>query len=176
MWVNVRPYLGRDDISNMIVPLTVAPRGAGEGITVGELERGFRASFDRGIKQRAWLDELKGMVTHGASDTRGSSFFDVSNVGYFPTTGPFVDTWSQSSERAMACNSALPIAAVTVFGKENARLTLRLPYSQHVFTRSDASRAFCAIRHYLQHVRRSDKVGDAIRQMRAAVEESSCGA
>jgi hypothetical protein len=170
MWVSLRPYLKTEPLGNLIVPLTVVPKSVSKDMTIGELEKSFRRSFKSGIEKRGWLEELEFMLANGSRPRQGSSFFDVSNVGYFPTTGPFVDTWSQQSQTAMSCNGALAIAAVTVFGKErNARLTLRLPYSQHVFTRGDVSRVFKGVQYYLQHIDRSRKVGEVIGEIREAI-------
>jgi hypothetical protein len=170
LWASIRPQLKNADLGNLIVPLTVVPETVSLQMTVGELEKSFRRSFVAGMKGRTWLTEIKEMVERGSTPRRGSSFFDVSNVGYFPTTGPFLDTWSQQSETAMSCNGVLALATVTVFGKEkNARLTVRLPYSQHVFTRSDITKALKAVLFYLRNVRRDQKVGDVIRAIREEV-------
>jgi hypothetical protein len=169
MWASLRGYATKYELGNLIVPLTIFPAKVSSEMTIGEFEQSFRRDFVMKMKKREWLNELNVMLNSGSRPRAGSSFFDVSNVGYFPTTGPFVDTWSQQSQTAMSCNGALALAAVTVFGKENARLTLRLPYSQHIFTRSDASQIFKGIQYYLQHIKRNEKVGNAIREIREAI-------
>jgi hypothetical protein len=60
----------------------------------------------------------------------------------------------------------VPLAAVTVDGGNNPRLTLRFPYSPFVFTRSQSVRTFKAITHALQHIKTETKIGDAIREIR----------
>jgi hypothetical protein len=170
MWISLRDCLKRYDLGNLIAPLTVAPEKVSPEMSIGDFEKSFRRDFQEKMKKREWLYELKVMATTGAKTRSGSAFFDNSNVGYFPTTGPFVDAWTQESETAMYCNQAFPLCSVTLFGKENARLTLRLPFSPHVFTRSDAARAFKGVQHYVQHIRRNMKVGDAIREIREAID------
>jgi hypothetical protein len=170
MWVSLRGHLKKFDLGNLIVPLTVAPASVSPAMSISDFEKSFRRSFNAGMKSGAWLTEMKVLMDSGSRPRQGSSFFDVSNVGYFPTTGPFVDTWSQQSQTGMSCNGALALAAVTVYGKQkNARLTLRLPYSPHVFTRSDMATVFKAVQHYLLHIRRDRTVGDAIREIREAI-------
>jgi hypothetical protein len=169
MWASLRGYAPKYVLGNLVVPLTIVPEKVDSEMSIGDFEKSFRRDFVMKMKKREWLNELNALVQSGSQPRSGSSFFDISNVGYFPTTGPFVDTWSQQSETAMSCNGALALAAATVFGRENARLTLRLPYSQHVFTRSDRSRVFKGIQYYLQHIKRNVKVGDAIRAIGEAI-------
>jgi hypothetical protein len=169
MWVSLRGSVTQHELGNLIVPLMIAPEKVSSEMSIGDFEKTFRRDFEMKMKNREWLNELNAMLTTGSKPRSGSSFLDISNVGYFPTTGPFVDFWSQQSETAMSCNGALALAAATVFGKENARLTLRLPFSQHVFTRSDAARVFEGVQYYLQHIRRNAKVGDTIREIREAI-------
>jgi hypothetical protein len=52
------------------------------------------------------------------------------------------------------------------FGNENAKLSLRYPYSQFVSTRAEASRAFKAAIHSMKHIGPDVRVGDAIRELR----------
>jgi hypothetical protein len=68
--------------------------------------------------------------------------------------------------RASFFTDNIGLSSVTTFGNENAKLTLRYPYSQFVFTRADAGRAFRAVVHSLKHIGPERKVGDAIAELR----------
>jgi hypothetical protein len=170
MWVSMRGSVKEYEFGNFIVPLTIVPEKVSSNLSVGEFEKRFRRDFEIKMKKREWLNELNVMLKSGSRPIIGNSFFDVSNVGYFPTTGPFVDSWSQQSQTAMCCNGVLALAVATVFGRENAHLIMQLPFSQHVFTRSDATRVANGVKYYLQNINRKVKVGDAITQIRKAID------
>jgi hypothetical protein len=62
------------------------------------------------------------------------------------------------------------LSSITLFGGEKDRLTLRYPYSQFVFTRTDAVKGLKAIVYSLQKIRAETKVADAIRALREVVQ------
>jgi hypothetical protein len=96
-------------------------------------------------------------------------FVDVPNVGSFPTVGPFVDAWAQLTPRVQFLSDDIALSALTTFGNENAKLTLRYPYSQFVFTRADAGRTFRTFVHSLKHIGGERKIGDTIAEFREVI-------
>jgi hypothetical protein len=165
-WVNIRPYIKVDTVGFVVGPCSMIAEGVTDDLTIGEFQKRLRRDFTDKIKRRYWLNGVKLMATDVAMPRLPNSMFDVSNVGYFPIKGPFVDACGQMTPLASQFTPCIGLSSVTTFGNENAKLTLRYPYSQFVFTRSDAVRAYKAIVHSIQYIGLDVKIGDAIREMR----------
>jgi hypothetical protein len=118
------------------------------------------------MADRYYLKAIRAMGEGKSSSRPGSSCFDVSNVGYFETTGPIVDAFGQLAVVDGPWKELIGLSSITLFGGQNDRLTLRYPYSQSVFTKTDAVNAVRGIVHALQKIRPEMKVVDAIRELR----------
>jgi hypothetical protein len=169
-WVNVRPYVNRWAVGNYAAPMSMVADGMTGEATLADLELKLRRDYNDKRKRRYVLKGLKAFIDALPVPRVSGAFFDISNVGYFPTTGPFIDTWGQMTLLARSSNSGIGMSALTVYGNDKARLTLRFPYSQLVFTRSDAVRTFRAVCHSLQHLKPNMKIKDAIRELQAAAD------
>jgi hypothetical protein len=168
-WVNMRPFVNDNSVGCVAAQCSVVAEGITYETTVGELEKRLRNDFVAKLKRGYCVGGIKSIIDNVPTPRPPSVFFDVSNVGYFPTVGPFVDAWGQMTPRARFFTDNIGLSSVTTYGNENAKLTLRYPYSQFVFTRAEASRAFRAIVHSVKNIGPEMKVGDAIRELREVV-------
>jgi hypothetical protein len=164
-WVNLRPYIPNDAIGNLIGQVLFVVNGLPESTTVGDLDRIIRRIFRDRIEEKYYLNGIKAMGSGKRVSRPGGAFFDVSNVGYFETTGPITDAFGQLTVPGLVWLEVIGLSSITIFGGDNDRLTLRYPYSQFVFTRTDAIRAFKAFIHSLQKIRTETKVMDAISEL-----------
>jgi hypothetical protein len=165
-WHNMRPHINNDSIGNLIAPFTIIAKNVTEDMTVGQLDQALRDDFTDKMKREYYVAALKATLDGMPLERTPTTFFDVSNVGYFDISGVYRNMWAQATIPARNCTSAVPLGAVTLVDKKNPRLTLRYPYSQLVYTRSQAVRTFKAIVHSLQHLKQETKIGDALREMR----------
>jgi hypothetical protein len=168
-WVNLRPFIKDYSVGCLIGPCSIIADGVSEKMTVGELEQKLRRDFTSKIKRKYYLDGMKSMIDNYPVPKPASAFFDVSNVGSLPIGGPFVDLWGKMTPTASFATNVIGLSSATTFGNENAKLTLRYPYSPFVFTRAEAGRAFRAIGHSLKHIGLERKVGDAIAELREVI-------
>jgi hypothetical protein len=168
-WVNLRPYIGNNSIGNLIGRVNLIAEGISGSATIGDLESRIRRSFEERIATKAYLKCLRAVGERKRFSIPGGAFFDVSNVGYFETRGPIVDAFGQLTVPGIAWTEVLGLSSITLFGNENARLSLRYPYSQFVFTRSDALRAVKAFVHSLQNHSQNTTIGSAIDELRSVV-------
>jgi hypothetical protein len=165
-WVNVRRFMKDDSIGCSLAPCSIVAEGVSNDMTVGELEKRLRKDFIAKMKRNHFLDGVKAMVDGIPNPQPPGAHFDISNVGYFGTFGPFVDVWVQMTALAKSATGDIGLSSAVTFGNENAKLTLRYPYSQFVFTRAEASRDFKEIVHSMKHIGPKVKVGDAIRELK----------
>jgi hypothetical protein len=126
----------------------------------------MRNDFIAKMKRDYFLDGMKVMIDRIPKPEPPGAYFETSNIGYFPTVGPFVDAWGQMTALAKWVTDDIGLSTAVIFGSQNPRLILRYPYSQFVFTRAEASRAFKAAVHSMKHIGPEVKVGDAIRELR----------
>jgi hypothetical protein len=156
----------RSGIGNTIASVTVGAEGATPEWTLAELEAAIRRDFSDKMKQKTYLMDMAAQGKNFPRRQMESAFFDVSNSGYYPMGDPFVDVFVQQSVPAKCCTRALPFGAATNFQGQRKRQFFRYPYSQAVFARKDAEKAFKALMHALQHFKPNLKIKDAIKELR----------
>jgi hypothetical protein len=171
-WVNLRPFIKNNSICHRAGPCSIIAEGVSDQMTVGELERKLRRDFSEKIKRKYCLNGIKSIMDRYRVPKPPNTFFDVSNVGYFQTNGPFVDQCGRMTGTARNRNM-INLTAVTTFGSENAKLGLHYGYSQFVFTRGEAERALRGIGHSLKHIGLERKIGDAISELREVIGSQS---
>jgi hypothetical protein len=165
-WHNMRPHIKSEAIGNLIAPFTLIAKNVSEEMTISQFDQALRDDFKDKMKREYYVAALKATLDGMPLAKTPTAFFDVSNVGYFELSGPFVGFWAQGTIPARNCTAAVPLAAITLVDKKNPRFTLRYAYSQLVFTRSQAVRTFKAIVHSLQNIKPEMKVRDALRELR----------
>jgi hypothetical protein len=169
-WVNLRPYLNDTDIGNTISPLVVAAPGATKEMTVGQFEERIRRDFAAKLKRNDQLLGLKSYVDDLDIALKPASFYDVSNSGYFPNAGPFVDMFLMQSALTSMSLWAIAFGSATLYGGPNRKILFRYPYSQAVYTRKDTERYMKALMHSLQFITAKMTVKDAIAQLRTVLD------
>jgi hypothetical protein len=165
-WMNARPFAKVDGIGNLIVPMIVAANGLTPASTVGDLEAALRRDYREKMQAGAWRDSFKASLAGLQVPMTKSAYMDVSNVGYFQATEPFVDFWIQQTVTARRCTAAFAWASATVSGSQRARFMHRLPWSPFVFTRSDGIRLVKALNHSITQIPPQMKILDALAQLR----------
>jgi hypothetical protein len=156
----------------MAAPCSIVAQGISEKMTVGELEKQLRKDFNTKIKRKYYLNGMKSIMDRYRVPRPPHAFFDVSNVGYFQTNGPFVDHVGRMTGTARNRNM-IELTAVTTFGNENAKLALQYGYSQLAFTTREAQAAFQAFGHSLKHIGRETKIADAISELRQVIRSNT---
>jgi hypothetical protein len=149
-----------------ITTMTVEATGISPNSTVRDLAIALRRDFENKMKRNEHFLAFKASANRIRIPRSKASYIDVSNVGYFETTGPFVDCWLQQSMTGKGCMNSLEFAAATLYGSQKARLLVRLPWSPLVFTRSDGIRMFKAITHNLTQLNPKLTISEAIREIR----------
>jgi hypothetical protein len=151
-WVNMRPFMPSNAIGNLISRVLFVLDELPESTTVGEFKRSTRKKFsekDRGeILSESDKDNGIGTKGHEA----GTRVLRRIECRIFRDVGPIVDAFGQLTVPGSASMGLLG-------------LTIRYPYSQFVFTRTDAVRALKAFVYSLQKIRPDTKVVDAIREL-----------
>jgi hypothetical protein len=165
-WVNLRPEIKDNSIGLVIAPMTVRAEGVSLEMTVEDFDKRLRRDFSDKMKSNGHMLALKATLGGMPIPNAQASFFDVSNVGYFPAGGEIVDCWVQQTMTAKMCVAAIGLGVATVFGNDKARLLLRYPFSPFVYSRSDAVKGYKAVMHSLQHLNPKSKLKDAIRELR----------
>jgi hypothetical protein len=99
-WVNLRQFMKDNSIDCLLAPCAIVAKGASDGMTVGELEKRLRKDFIAKTKANHLLDGVKAMVDRMTNPQPPSSYFETSNVGYFPIAGLFLDACGQMTARA----------------------------------------------------------------------------
>jgi hypothetical protein len=172
-WVNLRPYMKPTTVGNTITPVVIEAPGADETWTLNKLQDVIRRNFTDKIKDKAYLRSLAAFDENVPFEMPTAAYFDVSNSGYYPAGGKIVDMFLVQSMPTQACILALPWGAATNYGGSRDRQFFRLPYSQAVFTRSDARKIFAAILHAVQHLRGNMTVKEAIIELRDVIEKTA---
>jgi hypothetical protein len=134
--------------------------------TVADLDQAVRTAFRTAVGRKCYLNGIQAVIDKKQPSHPGGVFFDVSNVGAFETTGPFVDAFGQVTGNVHIWSEFISLSSITLFGGQNDRLTLRYPYSQLVLTRTDAVKGLKGVVHSLQKISPKMKVADAIRELR----------
>jgi hypothetical protein len=169
-WVNLRPFLNDTDVGNTVSPLVVAADGATKEMTIAQFEGCLRRDFATKMKRNDQFLGLKCYVDDIPVELKPASFFDVSNSGYFPAAGPFVDIFLQQSQLTNLSLWAIAFGSATVYGGERRRLLLRFPYSQAIYTRKDTASYLKALVYSLQNIPGNMTVKEAIRELQGVLE------
>jgi hypothetical protein len=164
--INLRPFMKVRKIGLHITTMTIDATGISPDATVRDLEIALRRDFDQKMKRKEYFLTLKASLGGIPVPRTQSSYFDVSNVGYFGGMHPFVDCWIQQSMTAKGCTAGLELGTTTFYGNQNARLFVRLPWSPLVFSRSDGIRMYKAITHSLTQLSPNKTIAEAIQEIR----------
>jgi hypothetical protein len=165
-WMNARPFAKVDGVGNLISPMFIVADGLGPSSTVGDLEAAMRRDYKQKMQTGHWKAAMKASLGGLSVPMTKSAYMDVSNVGYFNATEPFVDFWIQQTVGARRCTAAFAWAAASVYGNDRARFMHRVPWSPFVFTRSDGIRLVKAINHSLTEIKPQMKIVDALTELR----------
>jgi hypothetical protein len=169
-WVNLRPYLNDSEIGNTVSPLVVEAEGANKDMTIAQFEECIRKDFAKKLKRGDHLLGLKTYLVDLDIPLKPASFFDVSNSGYFPSAGPFVDIFLMQSALAYKSLWAIPFGSATLYGGSNRKIYFRYPFSQAIYTRKDTWKYTKALMHSLQFITPKMTVKEAIGQLKTVIE------
>jgi hypothetical protein len=165
-WINLRPFLKRPGIGNMIGSMIVRADGVNPEWTLAELEAAVRRSFQDGMKTKKYLVNFASLSQGHPLAPRASAFFDISNFGYYPMGESFVDFFLQQSSVARYTVRALSVGAGTTVEGGRRRHFFRYTYSQAVFAKKDTEKVFKGLLHSLQHFKANLKIKDAVKELR----------
>jgi hypothetical protein len=167
--INLRQFMGANPIGLHITTITVQATGISPTATICQLDEALRRDFIDKMKRKEYFLAFKASIAGIPIPHTRSAYFDVSNVGYFNATPPFVDCWIQQSMTSKGCTEGLELGTTTLYGNQNARLFVRLPWSPLVFSRSDGIRMYKAITHSLTQLSPRTTIAEAIRDIRKVV-------
>jgi hypothetical protein len=171
-WVNLRPYMKPTTVGNTITPVVIGAEGVQDNWTLKQLEEAVRKNFSAQIKNKAYLRSLRAFDKDIPYPTPVSSYLDVSNSGYYPSGGKIVDMFLVQSTPAAYAILALELGAATNYGGSRDKQYFRLPYSQSVYTRSDAGKIFTALLHSYQKQSGNMTVKEAVRDLQNVIEKT----
>jgi hypothetical protein len=167
--VDLPPFLNSTSFGKLFGPLCVVANGILENTSIAELDRRLRADFNSKMKSRAYLNALKASLDGFPSPQTRAAAVDVSNVGVFNLPHPITDLWVQQTMKSRAIEGEFGILTSAVTARGTTKIMVRFQSSPTVVNARDASRAFKAIVHCLKYIPSNATVGDAIREIRAAV-------
>jgi hypothetical protein len=164
--INLRPFMGTNTIGLHLTTMTIQATGISPNATISQLDETLRRDFTDKMKRKEYFCAFKASISGIPVPHSNSSYFDVSNVGYVNAVPPFVDCWIQQSMTSKGCTEGLELGTTTLYGNQNARLFVRLPWSPLVFSRSDGIKMYKAITHSLTQLNPRTTIAEAIREIR----------